>query len=57
MVRHLKYHPRVIITDKGKEVPYLIEVYYVLSRAKYPLLLFEKVFRFNTSPENQRIES
>ena len=53
----LGYHPRVITTDKGKEVPFLAEVHYALSRAKYPLLPFEKVFRFGTSPENQRIES
>jgi hypothetical protein len=57
VLRKLGYHPRVISSDKGGEVPFVAEVQYALSRTTTPILPFEKVYRFGTSTKNQRIES
>ena len=57
VLRKLSYYPQVISSDKGGEVPFVAEVHYALSRMTTLILPFEKVYRFGTSPKNQRIES
>ena len=57
IVRHLRYYSQIISSDKRKEILFLAEVQYSLSRITYPILSFEKVFKFRSSIKNQRIKS